>query len=39
MSEAISLREQIAQAELAATNLSAAKVVSTRPEDEIKVDQ
>jgi len=39
MSEVISLREQVAQAELEVKVLSTAKVLSTSPEDEIKGDQ
>jgi hypothetical protein len=39
MSEVISLREQVAQAELAVKVLSAAKALSTKSEDEIKGDQ
>jgi len=39
MSEVISLREQVAQAELAVKVLSAANVLSPNPEDEIKGDQ
>ena len=36
MSEVISLREQVAQAELEVNVLSTAKVLSASPEDEIK---
>jgi hypothetical protein len=39
MSEVISLREQVAQAELAVKVLSAAKVPSPSPNDELKGDQ
>jgi hypothetical protein len=39
MSEVISLREQVAQAELEVNVLSTAKVLSTSPEDEIEGDQ
>jgi|KBSMisStaDraftv2_1062788.scaffolds.fasta_scaffold3423097_1 hypothetical protein len=39
MSEVISLREQVAQAELEVNVLSTAKVLSASPEDEIKGDQ
>jgi len=39
MSEVISLREQVAQAELEVNVLSTAEVLSASPEDEIKGDQ
>ena len=38
MSEVISLREQVAQAELSVKVLSGANVLSTSPEDEIAIN-
>jgi hypothetical protein len=39
MSEVISLREQVVQAELTVKVLSTAKVLSSSPDDELKDDQ
>jgi hypothetical protein len=39
MSEVISLREQVAQAEIEVKVLGTVKVLSTSPDDEIKGDQ